>query len=136
MPDINHNVVIRTTPGNIYTAITTTEGLSNWFAKATVAKPEIGYVNVFVFGPYRNEMKITELVLDKKIAWHCINSVRDWIDTKISFELEEKAEKTLLRFTHSGWKEMNDSFAGCCYDWATFLRSLKLYCETGTGSPA
>ena len=66
MPDINHNLVIDTAAGNIYAAITTAEGLSHWFAKATVAKPEIGFVNVFIFGPYRNEMKITELIVNKK----------------------------------------------------------------------
>jgi len=136
MPDINHNLVIDTAAGNIYAAITTAEGLSHWFAKATVAKPEIGFVNVFIFGPYRNEMKITELIVNKKVAWYCIHSVREWMDTKILFELEEKEEKTLLRFTHSDWKEKDDSFAGCCYDWARFLRSLKLFCETGAGMPA
>lgn len=136
MPEIRHNLIIKTNPEKVYEAITTQEGLANWWAKQTIAKPEVGFVNIFTFGTFRNEMKITILNPNKKVEWKCINSIEEWIDTNILFELEEKEGHTLLRFTHSGWRAVTDTFAGCNYDWGRFMTSLKLFCETGTGTPS
>lgn len=136
MPEIRHNVIIKTTPEKVYEAITTQEGLANWWAKQTIAKPEVGFVNIFTFGTFRNEMKVIILNLNKKVEWKCINSIEEWIDTNISFDLEEKEGHTLLRFTQSGWRAVTDTFAGCNYDWGRFMTSLKLFCETGTGTPS
>jgi uncharacterized protein YndB with AHSA1/START domain len=135
MPDINHNVVIKTTAERIFEAIVTQEGLVSWFSRSTIARPQAGYVNVFTFGNYRLELKITDLVPNKRVGWLCTRAIEAWLHTTISFELEEQGENTLLRFAHADWKAMNDAFASSCYDWAMFLRSLKSYCETGAGSP-
>lgn len=134
MPEIRHNVIIKTTPEKIYEAITSEEGLANWWAKQTIAKPELGFVKIFTFGTFRNEMKVTMLNPNKKVEWHCINSIEEWIDTDISFDLEEKDGRIILRFVHSGWRGVTDTFAGCNYDWGRFMTSLKLFCETGTGT--
>lgn len=136
MAAIRHNVVIKATPEKIYSAITTQEGLANWWAKQTTAKPEIGFVNTFTFGTFRNEMEVTKLTPGKKVEWKCITSIEEWVDTNISFDLERKDERTLLRFSHSDWKAVTDTFAGCNYDWGRFMASLKLFCETGTGNPS
>lgn len=136
MPEIRHNVIIKTTPEKVYEAITTQDGLANWWAKQTIAKPEVGFVNIFTFGTFRNEMKVIILNPNKKVEWKCINSIEEWIDTNISFDLEEKEGHTLLRFTQSGWRAVTDTFAGCNYDWGRFMTSLKLFCETGTGTPS
>ncbi len=136
MPEIKHNVIIKTTPEKVYEAITTQEGLANWWTKQTIAKPEVGFVNTFTFGTFRNEMKVTMLNPNKKVEWHCINSIEEWIDTNISFDLEEKDGRTILRFAHSDWRAVTDTFAGCNYDWGRFMTSLKLFCETGTGTPS
>lgn len=136
MEDIRMNVTIKATPEIIYHAITTEEGLAGWWAKQTKAKPEIGYVNTFTFGDFVNKMKVTKLVPNKKVVWECTASIDEWMGTYISFELEEKVGKTLLRFTHGDWKEVTDTFAGCTYDWARFMASLKSLCETGTGTPS
>ena len=136
MPEIRHNVIIKTTPEKVYEAITTQEGLANWWAKQTIAKPEVGFVNIFTFGTFRNEMKVIILNPNKKVEWKCINSIEEWIDTNISFDLEEKEGHTLLRFTQSGWRAVTDTFAGCNYDWGRFMTSLKLFCEIGTGTPS
>jgi len=136
MAEIRHNVVIKATPEKIYQAVTTQEGLANWWAKQTTAKPDVGFVNTFTFGTFRNEMKVILLNPNKKVEWKCINSIEEWMDTNISFDLEEKEGRTLLRFTHSGWRAVTDTFAGCTYDWGRFMTSLKSFCETGAGTPA
>jgi uncharacterized protein YndB with AHSA1/START domain len=136
MTDIRHNVVIKATSEKVYEAITTQEGLAHWWAKQTTAKPEIGFVNTFTFGTFRNEMKVTNLAPNKKAEWQCVLSIEEWIDTYISFDLEEKDGRTLLRFAHTGWRAVTDMFAACNYDWGRFMTSLKSYCETGTGTPS
>jgi uncharacterized protein YndB with AHSA1/START domain len=137
MAEIRINVLIKANPGKVYSALATEEGLASWWAKQTVAKPEVGFVNVFTFGKqFRNEMRVTNLTPNKRVEWKCINSIEEWIGTDISFDLEEKDGNTILRFAQSGWKAVTDTFAGCTYDWASFMKSLKLFCETGTGTPS
>jgi uncharacterized protein YndB with AHSA1/START domain len=135
MAEIRHNVAIKATPEIIYKALTTQEGLAGWWTNNTIAKPELEFINIFVFGKFRNEMKVTKLIQNKKLEWECINSIEEWIGTQISFELEERNNHTLLRFTQRGWKEMTDTFAGCNYDWAVSIESLKALCEKGSGAP-
>ena len=135
MADIRINLNIKADPEKIFNALTTQDGLSSWWAKQTTAKPEVGFVNVFTFGKFRNEMKITRLDPDKRVEWKCINSIDEWIGTTVSFELEERSGSALLRFMHGDWRAVTDTFAGCTYDWASFLKSLKSLCETGTGDP-
>lgn len=136
MEAIRHYLPIKSTPEKIFNAITTEEGLKSWWAKQTVAKPEVGFVNVFTFGKFRNEMKVTEIVPNQKVEWACVNSIEEWVGTTLSFDLEEKDGKTILRFSHSGWKTATDTFAACNYDWAQFMKSLKQLCETGAGTPS
>ncbi|NII25509.1 SRPBCC domain-containing protein [Pseudoflavitalea sp. X16] len=134
--DIRINVVIKATPEKVYKAVTTQEGIESWWCKHTTAKPEVEFVNIFIFGKFRNEMEVTKLVPNKRVEWKCINSIEEWIGTVISFDMEEKEGTTLLRFAQSGWRAATDTFAGCTYDWALFMKSLKSFCETGTGTPS
>jgi hypothetical protein len=69
------------------------------------------------------------------VKWLCVGAYEEWIGTTISFELQPHARGTSLIFYHNGWKDNAETYAGCSYDWAIFLRSLKLLCETGRGLP-
>ena len=133
--EIRINLVIKSAPEKVYKAVTTQEGIESWWCKNSIVKPELDFVNIFVFGKFRNEMKVTELTPNKKVKWKCINSIEEWIDTDISFDMEEKEGNTILRFTQAGWRAATDTFAACTYDWALFMKSLKSLCETGTGTP-
>jgi uncharacterized protein YndB with AHSA1/START domain len=135
MGEIKHNVVIKAAPEKVYNALATQEGLAGWWTKDTIAKAEKGFVNVFMFGNQKNEMKVAELLFNKKIEWQCINAIPEWVGTYMSFELKEKDNHTLLRFTHGGWKEVTDTLASCNYHWALSIKSLKSLCETGAGTP-
>jgi uncharacterized protein YndB with AHSA1/START domain len=135
MAEIRHNLGIKVSPEKIYEAITTQEGLTAWWCKHTVAKPEIGFVNKFTFGDFTIEMKVLSLDTNKRVEWQCNNADGEWAGTNISFDLEQQENRTLLRFSHNGWQSVTDMFAGCSYDWARFLASLKSLCENGTGSP-
>lgn len=134
--EIIHKLVIKVSPEKVYEAIITQEGLESWWCKNTVAKPEVGFTNIFTFGKDISEFKVSNLTPNKKVEWQGIRSVDEWVGTSISFDLSERNGNTVLRFTHGGWRAVTDLYAECNYHWALFMKSLKSLCETGTGSPS
>jgi uncharacterized protein YndB with AHSA1/START domain len=136
MADIKMKLTIKAAPSKVYDAISTQEGITNWWCKNTIAKPEVGFMNVFTFGKIRNEFEVLDLKPGKRVEWKGINSIDEWIGTHVSFDLEEKEGNTILRFAHSDWRAVTDTFAVCTYDWSRFITSLKSLCETGVGTPA
>lgn len=90
MSDIKHKLVIKATPAIVFDALTTQQGLESWWAKQTQAKPEIGFVNIFTFGTLKNEIRVTEFLPNKKVDWAVLVSADEWVDTTITFNLEEK----------------------------------------------
>lgn len=156
MPHIRHALLITAPIEKIYNAITTQEGLTGWWTPGAIAKPEVDTIARFAFGPsYSKEMKITELKPSRQVTWVCITGAEEWIGTTISFQLRagnketllnshpemtdqihqqaDDGGSTLLMFHHNNWKEYTPMFAECNYTWGRFLRSLKLFCETGKG---
>ena len=136
MAEIIHLFTINSTKEKVYEAITTQEGLSNWWTEDTIAKPEVDSVAEFRFGDrYLNKMRVTNLVENQLVEWECIEGDKEWIGTTFLFDLEEKDSTTILRFSHNNWKEETDFFASCNFNWGYYLNSLKQYCETGEGTP-
>lgn len=156
MPNIRHELIISAPAEKVYTAITSQEGLSAWWTPDTIAKAEVGTTARFAFGPtYFKEMKITELKPPGQVKWICIAGADEWMGTTLSFKLEggdkkalrnghpeagdqlrqNKDNVTLLTLQHDDWKDYTPMYAECSYTWAQFLRSLKLFCETGKGTP-
>ena len=157
MPNIRHEVLIGAPADHVFKAITSQQGLSAWWTPDATAEPALNSVARFPFGPtYFKEMKITKLEPSIQLNWACITGCDEWVGTTLSFELlsgdkgtlsKSRAELydqlqqlkhdagTLLVFSHDGWREYTPMFAECNYTWGQFLRSLKLFCETGTGRP-
>ncbi|NSL85872.1 SRPBCC family protein [Chitinophaga solisilvae] len=134
MANIWHKLVIKASPEEVYKAVTTQEGLAGWWTPETIAKPETGSILRFSFGPdYFKEMKVTRLTPSSQVEWVCVQAFEDWIGTTVSFNIEPHKNGAVLLFRHDGWKEYTPSMASCTYDWAMFLRSLRLLCETGKG---
>lgn len=136
MEHIRHYLVINAPVQKVYDAITTQEGLSKWWTKETIAKPEKGFLNEFIFGEDGHEkMRVTQLDKNKAVHWTCEEGNKEWVDTKFSFDLAEKDGKTILQFAHKDWREATDFYASCNYHWGYFMHSLKKFCETGKGTP-
>ncbi|WP_246269285.1 SRPBCC family protein [Chitinophaga oryzae] len=133
MNNIWHRLVIKASPEDVYKALSTQEGLAGWWTPDTVAKPETGSVARFTFDDYFKEMKVLALEPSKQVKWEVLKAVDEWIGTTITFDLEPHKNGTALFFHHDGWKDYTPMYAGCTYDWAMFLRSLRRLCETGKG---
>ncbi|MEE1944728.1 SRPBCC domain-containing protein [Pedobacter sp. KR3-3] len=133
---ICHRLLIGAPVEKVYWALTTQEGLAGWWTPDTTAKPEIGSVSRFGFGPdYFKEMEVTELKPYHLVKWRCLKAFEDWIGTTLTFELEPHQKGCTLLFHHDGWEAYTPEFASCSFDWALFFRSLKFLCETGKGFP-
>ena len=133
---IYHRLRINVPVETVYKALTTQHGLAGWWTPETTAKPEVGSISRFAFGSdYFKELKIEELKPYSNVKWRCLKGYETWVGTTITFELEPDRKGCRLLLHHDGWREYTPGFAECSYDWAMFLRSLKMLCETGKGLP-
>jgi len=157
MPNIRHELLISASIASVYDAITNQERLSQWWTPDTSASAVENTVARFAFGPeYYKEMQIEKLEPFNLVRWICKAGAKEWIGTTISFHLssletetlslhaelndqvkqqENGSNITLLAFCHDNWRGYTAMYAECNYTWGQFLRSLKLYCETGKGRP-
>ncbi|WP_391571693.1 SRPBCC domain-containing protein [Cohnella sp.] len=136
MANIEHLQTVHAPASKVYETLTTAEGLSEIWTNELIVNNQIGFVNEFRFGSDDvTKMKIEELIPNKKVVWHCIDSDAEWIGTMISFAIEEKNGKSFITLRHMNWKEVTPFYRSCNYNWAFFLYSLKCYCEDGEGIP-
>jgi Activator of Hsp90 ATPase homolog 1-like protein len=136
MPDILHKVGIKSTSlGDVYNALATIEGLSSWWTGDTRGESNIGAELQFRFGDGGFDMKVLELEPGKRVLWQVVDGPEEWIGTKISFDLNQNGDWTVILFKHEGWKAPVEFMHHCSTKWAVFLLSLKSLRETGKGEP-
>lgn len=136
MADLRHYLIINAPVSLVYSAITSQNGLSRWWTDDVKAEPVDDSVAEFNFGEkFQNRMRIMDLQPNRRVEWLVEQGDKEWIGTRIVFRLKAEEGKTHLRFSHLNWLEVTDFFASCNYQWGYYLRSLKLLCETGEGTP-
>jgi hypothetical protein len=144
MPDILHKVGIKSASLNeVYTALTTIEGLSEWWTTNpqgdgsgdSPGDSRVGGVLQFRFGAGGFDMKVLELQPARRVLWQVVDGPTEWIDTQISFELDQRGDWIIVLFKHEGWQAPVEFMHHCGTKWAVFLLSLKSLLETGKGSP-
>ena len=118
----------------VFEAVTTIEGLTNWWTTQVEGSAETGGTLQFNFVDFKGPlMKVTELIPNEKLVWECVGEDQDWRGNTFTFLLDEKESKTRVRFSHDGWETQDDFYAACCYSWGRYLESLRQYCQTGKG---
>jgi hypothetical protein len=88
-------------------------------------------------------MKLIEVIPDKKVVWLCLNNYfsftkdqKEWVGTKIEFEIFEKDGKTELYFTHRGLVPAYECYDICFDAWTSYIKgSLQSLITTGKGQP-
>ncbi len=136
MPDILHKVGIKAASlGDVYQALTTVEGLSEWWTTKTHGENKSGEVLQFRFGNGGFDMEVLEKTPPKHVLWKVIGGPQEWIGTRITFDLRQQGDWTLVFFKHEGWKEPVEFMHHCSTKWGVFLLSLKSLLETGKGTP-
>jgi hypothetical protein len=136
MADILHRVGIRSSLTDAYQALATRGGLAAWWTNDTRGESEVDGVLEFRFAPHGGfDMKVLELTPGKCVLWKVVDGPKEWIGTKIRFDLREDGDYTIVNFKHEGWKEPVEFMHHCSTKWAVFLMSLKSLVESGKGAP-
>jgi hypothetical protein len=136
MPDILHKVGIKSSSLNdVYNGLTAVEGLAGWWTTTTEGENEVGGVLKFRFGSGGFDMKVLALHPARRVLWQVVDGPEEWLGTKISFDLEQREDWTIVLFKHEGWKAPVEFMHHCSTKWAVFLLSLKSLLETGRGAP-
>lgn len=131
---IKHLFHINASKQKVFEAISSINGLSNWWTKTTTGGTAAGGIIQFRFGDMGGpDMKVTEVKPNEKIAWECVASPHGWVGHVFIFALDENEGKTRVRFSHDGWTEQEDFYAICCFTWGRYMESLRQYCQKGKG---
>lgn len=133
--EIIHGIDIQATPHRIFEALTSEKDVSAWWTKAKMS-PKVGGSNEFSFGGFSVSFQNEKLEKDKCVEWSAQSVPPDWKGTRVVFEIEPKdGGAAWLTFRHSGFKTANQMFEQTSYAWANYVRSLRLFLETGKGEP-
>jgi uncharacterized protein YndB with AHSA1/START domain len=135
MADILHRVGIKTPdPSNVYTALTTVEGLAGWWTEETTG--DAGKLSFRFNGRGGADMEVLSSTPPSHVSWRVTGGPDEWLGTTIDFRLRQEGEYTIVLFSHSGWREPVEFMHHCTTRWGTFLLSLKSLVETGKAAPA
>jgi uncharacterized protein YndB with AHSA1/START domain len=141
MPDIMHLIKINASPELVYQALTTSEGIRNWWTRDADLDSTIGGEGEFRFGSYGGthitRVRVVELIPSLRVGWKTTASFRpEWVDTTITFELRADKNGTSILFAHRGFQQADDTYALCTTGWGYYLVSLQQYLQTGEGGPS
>ncbi|MER6678161.1 SRPBCC domain-containing protein [Streptomyces sp. NPDC000983] len=136
MVDILHRIGVTSPPGDVYDALTTIDGLADWWTRDTEGDSEVGGVIRFRFLPGGFDMKVLETAPAERVAWEVVDGPEEWIGTRVIFDLKQEDDYTIVLFRHEGWREQVEFMNHCSTKWATYLMSLKKLVETGKGDPS
>ncbi len=140
MADILHRVGIKSSVDEVCKALTTREGLAAWWTSNTQGEGKVDGALQFRFSSGGSEiggfdMKVLEFHPAKRVLWQVVGGPEEWIGTRISWDLKQEGEYSIVLFKHQGWKEPVEFMHHCSTKWAIYLMSLKSLVETGKGAP-
>ena len=92
---------------------------------------------------HRSKQKITELVPNKKVVWHVLDSSlsflkdkSEWTGTDIVFDVLAKDGKTEVRLTHVGLAPQIECYGSCSNAWSMLVKgNLRKLITTGKTQP-
>jgi predicted ester cyclase/uncharacterized protein YndB with AHSA1/START domain len=137
MKTILHTVDIDASPAEVFEAIASEKGLSEWWTTKVTAEDRIGGIIEFTFMPVFNpRMEITERDEPRLVAWKCVGGHEPWTDNTFRFEIEPRGEGAVLFFRQEYARELSrEEYGRYNFNWGYYLDSLQLLVETGRGKP-
>ena len=132
MYNIYHDFIIKATKAEIFEAISNPKDLNNWWTKKCSGKPELNAEYNLFFSEKDNWFgKVSICDLNSSFHIKMTKTDEDWRPTSFGFDLEEAKSGTLVKFSHTNWKECNPHFKHTSFCWAILLNGLKQYVEKG-----
>ncbi len=136
MFDIYHDFPVAASRHSVFEALTSPEGLDEWWTLTSTGEAVPGSTYELFFGPeYSWKADVSVCEIDTALEWTMTEAESDWLGTRVGFRLEEKGGQTWVRFYHTGWSSESDHYRMTSFCWAMYLRILKRYIEQGETVP-
>jgi uncharacterized protein YndB with AHSA1/START domain len=142
--NFQHEISVNASLEKVFTSIT--KGIPDWWTEmfeGTSDKKE-EYFTVR-FGPaVFKTMQVEEIIPNERIDWLVtdtlidipeLNNKKEWLNTRILWQLKVADTNTIIRVTHIGLNPDIECYGICSTGWRQFCDSLKSYLENGTGTP-
>ncbi|MGX5819337.1 SRPBCC family protein [Chitinophaga lutea] len=141
--DYVSNMLVDAPPAAVYQKIT--RGIADWWSRDFRGQSAVvGDVFTVRFNRHHKTFRITAAVPGQLVEWTCedalidmpsLRNQREWINTKVSWNLEPAGDGTRLRFTHHGLSPSLECWEVCEPGWNEFLGSLHRLATAGKGTP-
>ena len=137
MAEIKHQIAIKGTAEEVYSALATESGLQSWWTADAHAEERVGGKAEFGFDRRKMvfRMKIVELQPGRKVVWGCSGDHPEWVGTSLTWDIASENGASVLRFTQSGWIQMSDYYAICNSTWGELMYRLRDYVEGRNPGP-
>ena len=136
MPDILQDFPIKATPAEVFQAVSTPEGLAQWWTETSAGHPAAESEYELGFGPeYQWRAVVSCFDPAKRFELTLTKADGDWTGSKVGFELGPSERGTQVRFYHRGWPSENEHYRISCHCWAMYLRLLRRHLEAGEFVP-
>ena len=92
---------------------------------------------------HRSRQRITELVPGRRVVWEVTDAhldftddPREWVGSKIVFDIAREGDKTVVRFSHVGLTPKVECYEKCSSAWAFYINtSLMRLITVDEGAP-
>lgn len=136
MPDIFHDFPIQVSPSRVFRAVSAPADLDHWWTVRSAGEPRLGAEYELWFGPlYDWRATVARCVPDAAFELEFTRADKEWVGTRVGFQLQTKDGGTAVRFHHKGWPKETEHYRISCYCWAMYLRVMRRYLEHGERVP-
>jgi uncharacterized protein YndB with AHSA1/START domain len=136
MADVLHDLRIKAPPDAVFRAVSTAEGLDQWWTKRSAGQTRMEAEYALWFGPeYDWRAQVTRCVRGVEFELQRTGASPDWVGTRVGCTLDAVDGGPLLRFRHTGRAEPSEHFRISSSCWAECLRILARYLERGEKVP-
>lgn len=142
LTDFTTTIIVDQAPAEVFDAINNVRGW--WSEEIEGSTDKLNAIfNYHYQDVHRCTIKITEFIPGKKVAWLVTDNYfsftkekSEWKGNTIIFDISEKDNKTLLRFTQLGLVPEYECYDICQNAWNTYIqKSLYSLITTGKGQP-
>jgi hypothetical protein len=144
MENFTSKLILEANEQEVYEGLTLL--ISKWWSEMFEGSAhERGDVFTIRFGPqvYKT-MEVEELIWNEKVSWRVVDALidlpelsnnKEWIDTRIIWDISTTSGGTALHLTHIGLTPQIQCYDLCRHGWQSFLYSFNRFLTTGIGVP-
>ncbi|WP_428231873.1 SRPBCC family protein [Flavobacterium sp.] len=140
--DYTSTILVEQNPVTVFNAI---KNFRAWWSEEIEGNTD--KLNETFFYHYQDvhlsKIKLIEIVPNKKLVYEVLDNEfnfvkdkREWIGTKLIFDISNENGKTKMQFTHEGLVPEHECYSVCQDAWTSYIQgSLKSLITTGKGKP-